>query len=265
MSPIFFDALIALAGSGSRLDFFASWTISRSRLILAADGGTDLLMDLGFTPDFLVGDYDSISEKALQNLSTDTVRVELSRDKDFTDGELATAAAVLLSCDQDLKDPAFSKPDGRALYLAFEKAGDLTGKSYAFLNYTGERVDHQLANIALARLLAVRGATVFLTDGLTLGRIVKGPVTADPVFPADCFDSARAKVPGKRFLFSALPLDDEVDGLCLHGLKWELDGVRLPMGRSLALSNRASGPYPLQVTARLKAGVVLFYTFPEDL
>ena len=222
-------------------------------------------MELGSVPDYVVGDFDSISEKALKTLATDTVCVQLVRDKDFTDGELTAAAAVLLSCDQDLKNPAFSNPDGYALYAAFGKAGDLTGKSYAFLNYTGERADHQLANIALGRLLAVRGATVYLTDGMTLGRIVKGPAAINPVFTADCFDGAQINAPGKRFLFSVLPLDDEVDGLYLSGLKWELDGVRLPMGRSLALSNRASGPYPMQVTARLKAGTVFFYTFPEVL
>ena len=265
MSLLTFDALIALAGSGSKSDFFASWAISRSRKILAADGGADLLVELGFVPDYLVGDSDSISEKALNTMPAGTVRVELARDKDFTDGELATAAAVLLSQDRDLKGPAFSKPDGQALYAAFEKEGDLTGKSYAFLNYTGERVDHQLANIALARLLAIRGATVYLTDGITLGRIIKGPAAINPVFTADCFEGAQKNVPGKRFLFSAFPLDDEVDGLDLRGLKWDLDGVRLPMGRSLALSNRASGPYPMQVTARLKTGTVFFFTFPEDL
>ena len=222
-------------------------------------------MDLGFVPDHVVGDFDSISEKALNTLPAGTVRIKLARDKDFTDGELATAAAVLLSLDRNLKDPAFLKPDGQALYSAFEKEEDLAGKSYAFLNYTGERADHQLANMALARLLAIRGATVFLTDCLTLGRIVKGPAAAGPVFPEDCFDGARAKAPGKRFLFSALPLDDEVDGLYLRGLKWDLDGVRLPMGRSLALSNRAKDLYPGKAEAGLGKGTVFFYTFPEDL
>lgn len=265
MSSFTFHALIALAGSETCSDFFTSWMTSASPWILAADGGADSLLRLGLMPDYLVGDSDSLSREAEEALPAATVRIKLAGDKDYTDGELAAAAAVCLSCGRKLHDPRFFAPDGHALYKTFEEQTDLTGKSYAFLNYTGVRTDHVLANLALARLLVTRGATVFLTDGVTLGRIVQGPAAVKPVFPAECFDGARVEVPGKRFLFSVLPLDHEVDGLHLSGLKWGLDGVRLPMGRSLALSNRADGLYPDQVPAGLDSGTVLFYTFPEGL
>lgn len=265
MSSFSIDALIALAGSEGSPDFFASWMASHSRLLLAADGGADSLIRLGFVPDYLVGDFDSISKKTKEVLPATTVRIGLARDKDFTDGELATAAAVLLTQDKDLKNPAFLDPDGHALYRAFDEQADLTGKSYGFLNYRGDRTDHVLANMALARLLALRGATVFLTDGVTLGRIVRGPAELDRVFPKDCFDGAQGMSPGKRFLFSALPLDEKVTGFHLRGLNWELEDVRLPMGRSLALSNRSAGLYPTEASIRLEEGTVLLYTFPEDL
>ena len=214
-------------------------------------------------PDLVAGAFDSIKQSSLESLPETTILFKVPRDKDFTDGELATAAAVLLSFDEDIQQ--FTDKEGHRRYQAFEACSDLSTKAYLFAYYRGDRVDHQLANLALARLLVKRGAEVFLTDGQTLARMVQGPAQLNPVFPPDCFEPVKTGMPDKAFQFSAQPLDDQVTGFTLKGLRWELDRVDLTMGRSLALSNRADGLYPDQVSAAFDSGTVFFYTYPEGL
>ncbi|NLB50140.1 MAG: thiamine diphosphokinase, partial [Clostridiaceae bacterium] len=189
MTPLTFDALIALSGSGSSRDLFTRWAAERSHLLVAADGGTDLLLEQALVPDLVAGDFDSIKPSSLEALPETTVLFKVPRDKDFTDGELATAAAVLMSFDEDIQQ--FTDKEGHSLYQAFEACSDLSTKTYLFAYYRGDRVDHQLANLALARLLVKRGAEVFPTDGKTLARMVQGPTELNPVFPPDCFEPVR--------------------------------------------------------------------------
>lgn len=260
-----FDALIALSGSAGAPDYFSSWAVDHSRLLLAADGGADHLLAIGRLPEIIVGDFDSLSNDTLADLPSETILFRLAREKDYTDGELATAVAVLLACGQNPEHLPGMNGGGHELYRDFGAVKDLTGRAFVFLNHAGRRIDHQTANLALARLLAVRGADVYLTDGVSLARIVRGPAVFEDVFPDDCFEVARAFTPGRSFLFSALPLDDQVSGLSLGGLRWELDQVRLPLGRSLGLSNRGAGLYPVGAKGSLLSGTVMLYTCPEDL
>lgn len=250
-----FDAVIALAGQPGPDDLFASLLLSRARRIISADGGADRAARLGFVSDYIVGDFDSIADGDARATAASAKHFRFPRDKDHTDGELALAAAVLLSSGKHVPDDEYE------LYRQFDAIGDLRGMSLLFLNYFGSRHDHTLANMALALLASRRRADVFLTDGTTLGRLVTGPACLRPVFPSDCFVRA-----GERaFLFSVLPLDDRVDGLTLRGLRWELDNARLPLTRALALSNRAPAGYPDCASLALERGTVALFTFPEDL
>lgn len=265
MEEVTFDALIALAGSEGPFDHFTAWALDRSALLVAADGGSDCLLRRGYRPNLVAGDLDSLSAGSREILPAETILLEYPQDKDYTDGELATAAAVLLAGGAHSDDRAFSAQDGgETLYRAF-KTTNLIGRSFIFLNHCGIRCDHALANIALARLLVVEGARVYMTDGTTLSRILIGPASIDRVFPASCFDRAREESPGQTFLFSALPLDDRVGGLTVTGLRWGLDRAELRRGRSLALSNRAEGPYPDQVSLELETGTVMLFTYPQGL
>ncbi len=263
MNTLRFDALIALAGDEGPFGYFMAPALQHTPHIVAADGGVAVVLKRDFVPQMVVGDGDSMSLEDRNQLKESTFLLSFPSDKDFTDGELATAAAVLLSFGGD--PLLYGGDGGHKLYQAFNAYCDLSGKSYLFLNYTGLRHDHQLANIALARLLAKRGAEVYLTDGTTMARIVTGPQSLDNVFLPHIFDQARQDMPATRFLFSAIALDDEVTDLSLFGLLWTLEKVKLPYGRSLALSNRAEGLYPDQVRAKILRGTVMFFTFPENL
>lgn len=259
------DALIALAGSRGPHDYFSRQLIESARHILAADGGASALADLGYRPHMLVGDMDSLPDGYQQGHPDKEDIVSFPLDKDYTDGELATAAAVLLAGGSSARDPVFKKNDGgQSLYKAFQDA-PLAGLTLAYLNFAGYRHDHALANINLAGLLAQRGAQVYLTDGTSLARLLTGPGQLEPVFPTRLFDEARQKSPERSFHFSLLPLSDQVTGLTLKGLTWELDEVDLSPGRSLALSNRGSGLYPDQASLSLDRGTVMALTFPEGL
>lgn len=265
MTQMALDALIALAGQAGSPDYFSDWAVQTSKTLIAADGGAEALLTLGHVPRLLVGDFDSIRPQTRRQLAGLSESLTFPRDKDYTDGELAVAAAVLLALGMDPAETALADPQGHALYQAFETAGDLTGRSFIFLDYGGRRLDHQLANVALARILALRGALVFMTDRTSLARLISGPADMKEVFPEDCFRKARDQAPETSFHFSLLALDDGVTDLTLKGLEWELDGLRLPMGRSQGLSNRPRGAYPLDLSLKLSAGSLLAYTYPRDL
>ena len=69
--------------------------------IIAADSGLDVCLEfkkyfsgkLDFSPDRILGDFDSVSSKNLLSEFSDDIVRTFSRDKDFTDTELALRAA----------------------------------------------------------------------------------------------------------------------------------------------------------------------------
>ena len=65
--------------------------------ILCADGGAHHAMDLGLTPDRVVGDFDSLDSADLVRLTRDGAELDpYPRDKDYTDLELALQTAQRL-------------------------------------------------------------------------------------------------------------------------------------------------------------------------
>ena len=67
------------------------------RLLIAADGGLELFVRLGLSPDLIVGDFDSVKPETLERFTAvETIRYP--REKDATDGELALRAALDRGC-----------------------------------------------------------------------------------------------------------------------------------------------------------------------
>lgn len=63
--------------------------------LIAADGGTRHILDLGRTPSIVIGDLDSISEEERRKMKDEGIEMmEFPRDKDETDLELALDYAV---------------------------------------------------------------------------------------------------------------------------------------------------------------------------
>jgi len=91
-----------------------------SDLVIAADGGTAHLANLGLRPDAIVGDMDSLKSSAVWD-GEDIARLTYPSDKDKSDAELAVEYALAQGC-------------RRIILLAA----------------TGKRLDHTLGNVALA-------------------------------------------------------------------------------------------------------------------
>ena len=75
--------------------------ISPEDLIICADGGANYAIQNNIIPHVVIGDLDSISPEAQENLrSKDTTFIPYPKEKDFTDSELALEYALEQSVEQ---------------------------------------------------------------------------------------------------------------------------------------------------------------------
>ncbi|KAA0284620.1 MAG: thiamine diphosphokinase [Chloroflexi bacterium] len=106
--------------------------------ILCADGGTRHALDLGLTPNIVIGDLDSVTYEERRKMKEMGVEVlEFSRDKNETDLELVINHALTLNSSQIL-----------------------------ILAALGGRMDHTLANITLLSNLQLATFNIRLADGV---------------------------------------------------------------------------------------------------
>ncbi len=109
--------------------------VQRSDLFLAADGALDFALAAGLTPDYVVGDFDSVSGEALRAIDPATlIRIE----------------------DQQLCD----------LEKALNLAVDLQVEQVIVLGALGKRMDHSLTSLSVGLRLAHR-VSIRLIDGGT--------------------------------------------------------------------------------------------------
>ena len=117
-----------LIGAG---DFYGKITKSADDIIIAADGGYDSLIRHGYTPDLLVGDFDSINLKIPEDIKT----VRHPKKKDETD-----------------------------MFLAYNEGVRLGYCDFVMLGATGGRLDHTYANLSLLLYAKERGHNVTVID-----------------------------------------------------------------------------------------------------
>ena len=96
-------------------------------LILVVDGALEKTHSLGIKPDYIVGDFDTVSENVLEYYDENIILRHLP-EKDQTDTELAVEIAIRFQCEE-----------------------------IDFLGATGSRLDHSLANIFLLQRLLKQG------------------------------------------------------------------------------------------------------------
>ena len=94
---------------------------TRDALVICADGGANALAALGVKADYVVGDFDSVSEQALSGVPADH-RIRVDADNTSTD-----------------------------LVKALNHALRIGVRSAALLGVTGGRVDHTLWNLSLLK------------------------------------------------------------------------------------------------------------------
>lgn len=111
--------------------------------------------------------------------------------------------------------------------------------------FGGPRADHAFLHLALALRLAEAGTEVILTSGRQ---------EAHPLLPGTMsFDYDDGT------LFSVLAFS-ELSGLSEEGAKWPLNGVDVPFGSSLTLSNEVRGT--LRVSLGSGRALLLAHPFP---
>ncbi len=99
-------------------------------LVIAADGGFDKAKKLGIKVDLFIGDFDSVKDKKIE-----VPKVELPKEKDFTDTE-----------------------------AAIEKAVSLGFKEIHLIGALGTRFDHSLANAYLLYKYHKKGVFIKIKD-----------------------------------------------------------------------------------------------------
>lgn len=118
-----------LVGAG---DFYGNITAGDDDIIIAADGGFDRLLRHGYTPDILIGDFDSVKSEIPEGLRT----IKYPKEKDETD-----------------------------MFLSYEAGVKLGYSEFVMLGATGGRLDHTYANISLLLYARERGHNITLIDG----------------------------------------------------------------------------------------------------
>lgn len=124
-------------GSGSPLNKeLLKARCSEADLIIAADGGGRYLYEIGLLPHMLVGDFDSIPQHMLKFFLNRNVKIrQFSREKDYTDLELALKAA-----------------------------GEEGADEIIILGGIGSRFDHTAANVFLLHGLLEKNIKACLED-----------------------------------------------------------------------------------------------------
>ncbi|HOQ76574.1 MAG TPA: thiamine diphosphokinase [Thermoclostridium sp.] len=139
-----------IVGSGDPVDpRLLKERCENADVIIAADGGGYYLYEAGITPDFLIGDFDSIPPAVLEHFRAQkrvTIR-NFPAKKDFTDMELAVETAAGMGADE-----------------------------ICILSATGSRLDHSAGNILLLSGLLDKNIRGWIEDAnnrvcLTRGRI----------------------------------------------------------------------------------------------
>ncbi|MDD4324435.1 MAG: thiamine diphosphokinase [Eubacteriales bacterium] len=251
---------------------------SLADILIAADGGADNLLSAGIDPDWVIGDNDS----AQISLPEKSTQILLAQDKDYTDGELALSLALFLA-ESDVKintkdalwsalaaadssdhDDGFIDEDlAPFLVKNFRQTKDMSDFSILLLFPFGKRLDHSWTNVLLAASLARCGALVYLSDGFTLVRIIADKVPLQAAFDPQVLAST-SLTSQSELAFSAVPLDDNVQGFTVKGMKWDLDQADLAYNKSTAVSNRPREGEKPDPYISLETGTVMLILTPAD-
>lgn len=74
--------------------------IKKDIVFIAADSGLEAMQNSGITPDWVVGDFDSLDDKSRLDCLQKERIIRFDHDKDYTDTELAISLAVEKSCNE---------------------------------------------------------------------------------------------------------------------------------------------------------------------
>lgn len=107
-----------------------------SDIIICADGGAEFAYKNDITPNYLIGDFDSIDELILDYYKYNCTEVmQFPKEKDYTDTEICINKALQLKCDE-----------------------------ICILAGVGGRIDHSLGNIGLLHMINEQGVKGYIAS-----------------------------------------------------------------------------------------------------
>ena len=127
-------ALIVGNGEPPSRELFATYA-REAELILCADGGANTASEYGYTPDYVVGDLDSVSDQIKAALAADRLVLVDPEGNVGTDGQKVLNHAVALGVTEAV-----------------------------LFGFTGRRTDHLLGNLSLLKAFADRLALRIVDD-----------------------------------------------------------------------------------------------------
>lgn len=193
-----------LIGAGERFDNIICRPDSDD-FVVAVDGGYDYALQLGITPDLLMGDFDSTEQNDPKNNRIPIL--SFPPEKDYTDMMLAAKKAV---------------EDGFKTILIY--------------GGTGGRIDHTFANIQLLSWIAEKGRRAYLIDNhYTMTAIKDGRLNFLSSGDADKY-SGFVTAEGYGYI-SIFSLSDVSEGVTIKGLKYNADNITLNRLHALGTSN----------------------------
>jgi len=199
------------------LDQAVGWDPEEKPYIYCADGGIRHAGELGLTPDMLIGDMDSAAGSQVGSFP-----------------ESPAENVVRLPREKDVTDLFACVEDGLAKGF----------RDFTLIFCTGGRIDHFMAAAAILEYLSEKGAG---------GRIL------DSMNEMTFMRPGSVEIPNDhRFEYlSVIPLDQELSGITLAGVKYPLENatVRRP-DMCLLISNEITGGKAVISTARGNALII---------
>ena len=166
-------------------------------LVVAADSGMRFFYDIGYQPDWIIGDFDSADEEALRYFEAQEgiCRTRLLPEKDDTDTEAAVRLTIAQGCNE-----------------------------IHILGGTGSRIDHMLGNVGLLGIGLGENIDMYLVDPQNRVRMIKDHL-------------ALSKQGQYGEFISLLAVTPEVTGVTLTGMKYPLKDATMHCYSSLGISN----------------------------
>ena len=186
-------------------------------VLIACDGGCDILARHIIVPDLVVGDMDSISKEGLDFINSNNVFIEkYPVEKDWTDSEIA-----------------LSKTEDDEVILVTPDSG---------------RLDHVIANLQLALKFKKDGKKITITDGITY---------CYPLSDEDSVevDVSTLKKPVSVSLVP-WDFSEPVTGVTTEGLYYPLKDAELNAGSTFSFSNHPTDENG-RIAIYIKGGLLL--------
>lgn len=122
--------------------------LAEAQLVISADSGARHCRRMNITPDFLIGDFDSINDADYLALVEAGVQIiQYPAKKDMTDSEIAVQVAMEKGCDKII-----------------------------MLGAIGSRLDHTAANLCLLKKLADLNVEGIIADEKNEARVIKSHI-----------------------------------------------------------------------------------------